>query len=90
MSQNPGVGWSQAQVYQAVSAPYWGGWVGSTGQVSLIGSSSGYISSAAVSNNGCISFYVTTGNNGTNTTMPIVAYIQITSFDPSSISVTAL
>ena len=90
MSQNPGIGWTAAQIYHAVTAPYWGGWVGGTSQVNLIGSSSPYITSAAVSNNGCITFYVSTGNNGTNTSAPIVSYIQITSFEPSTVSATIL
>ena len=90
MSQNPGIGWSAAQIHQAVTAPYWGGWVGSTSQVNLIGGSSPIISSTAVSNNGCITFYVSTGNNGTNTSAPIVSYIQITAFDPTTVTATIL
>ena len=89
-SQNSGVGWSQSQIFQAVTAPYWGGWVGTSTNVSTIGSGSPMISSAVVGNDGTITFRVTTGNNGTVTDGTIQSYIQITAFNIDNISVTVL
>jgi hypothetical protein len=89
-SQNVGVGWSQSQIFHAVNAPYWGGWVGASGNVSTIGSGAGYINSAVIGNDGTITFRVTTGNNGTTTTGTILSYIQVTAFNIDNISLTAL
>jgi hypothetical protein len=90
LAQNVGVGWSQSQVFQAVSAPYWGGWIGNSGSISTIGSGAGYISSAVVNNTGTITFRISTSDNGTNTTGTIQSYIQVTAFSIDNISVTVL
>jgi hypothetical protein len=90
LAQNVGVGWSQSQVFQAVSAPYWGGWIGNSGSISTIGSGAGYISSAVVNNTGTITFRISTDDNGTNTTGTIQSYIQVTAFSIDNISVTVL
>jgi hypothetical protein len=89
-SQNGGVGWSQSQIFQAVTAPYWGGWVGTSTNVSTIGSGSPMITSAVVGNDGTITFRVSTGNNGTITDGTINSYIQVTAFSIDNISVTVL
>jgi hypothetical protein len=90
VAQNVGVGWTQSQLFQAASAPYWGGWLGSSSAISTIGSGAGFISTAAVGNDGTITFRVTTGDNGTNTTGTILSYIQVTAFSIDNISFTAL
>jgi hypothetical protein len=90
VAQNVGVGWTQSQLFQAASAPYWGGWLGSSSAISTIGSGAGFISTAAVGNDGTITFRVTTGDNGTNTTGTIISYIQVTAFSIDNISITAL
>lgn len=89
-SQNVGVGWSGSQIFQAVSAPYWGGWVGSSANVSQIGGESGVISSAVIGNDGTITFRVNTGNNGTNTQGTIRSYIQVNAFNIDGVTLTAL
>ena len=73
VAQNGAVGWVQSQLYQAANAPYWGGWVGTNGAITTTGSGAGYISSIVNGNDGTITFRVTTGNNGTNTTGTISA-----------------
>ncbi len=90
VAQNGSVGWVQSQLYQAATAPYWGGWVGTSGAISTIGSGAGYISSVVNGNDGTITFRVTTGNNGTVTTGTILSYIQVTAFNIDNISLTAL
>ena len=90
VAQNGSVGWVQSQLYQAATAPYWGGWVGTDGAVTTTGSGAGYISSIVNGNDGTITFRVTTGNNGTNTTGTILSYIQVTAFNIDDISITAL
>ena len=90
VAQNGSVGWVQSQLYQAATAPYWGGWVGTDGAVTTTGSGAGYISSVVNGNDGTITFRVTTGNNGTNTTGTILSYIQVTAFNIDNISITAL
>ena len=89
-SQNVGVGWSQSQIFHAVSAPYWGGWVGSSGAVSTIGDGSGVISSAVIGQDGTITFRVSTGNNGTNTQGTINSFIEVNAFNIDGITLTAL
>jgi hypothetical protein len=90
MSQNVGVGWTQSQVFQASTAPYWGGWIGSSAPISTIGSSAGFISSAVIGNDGSITFRLSTGDNGTNTGSSVVSYIQVTSFNSNDIIFTQL
>jgi hypothetical protein len=90
LAQNPSVGWSQSQVFQAVTAPYWGGWIGTSGAISTIGSNAGFLSSAVVGNDGTITFRVSVGNNGTSTTSTVVSFIQVTAFNIDNISVTLL
>ena len=90
IAQNGSVGWVQSQLYQAATAPYWGGWVGTNGAITTTGSGAGYISSVVNGNDGTITFRVTTGNNGTNTTGTILSYIQVTAFNIDNISITAL
>jgi hypothetical protein len=90
VSQNVGVGWNQSQLFHASTAPYWGGWIGTSGAVSTLGNGSGYISSAVIGNDGTITFRVTTGDNGTSTTGTILSYIQVTAFNIDNVSITAL
>jgi hypothetical protein len=90
VSQNGGVGWSQSQIFQAVAAPYWGGWTFSSTAVSTIGSGSPIITSAISGNDGTITFRVSTGNNGTNADGTILSYIQVTGFNIDLITVTVL
>jgi hypothetical protein len=90
VAQNGSVGWTQSQLFQAATAPYWGGWIGTSGAISTIGSGAGYINSAVIGNDGTITFRVTTGNNGTTTTGTILSYIQVTAFSIDNISITAL
>jgi hypothetical protein len=90
VAQNVGVGWSQSQVFQAVTAPYWGGWIGTGAAMSTIGSSAGYISTSTVGNDGTITFKISTGNNGTTTTSSVISYIQVTAFNIDQISFTQL
>jgi hypothetical protein len=90
VSQNGGVGWNQSQLFHASTAPYWGGWIGTSGAVSTLGSGSGYISSVVIGTDGTITFRVTTGDNGTNTTGTILSYIQVTAFNIDYIDITAL
>lgn len=90
LAQNPGVGWSQSQVFQAVTAPYWGGWVGTSGALSTIGSNAGYLSSAVVGNDGTITFRISVGDNGTTTSSSVMSFIQVTAFNIDNISVTLL
>jgi hypothetical protein len=89
-SQNIGVGWSQSQIFHAVNAPYWGGWVGTSTAVSTIGDGSGIISSAVIGQDGTITFRVSTGNNGTNTQGTINSFIQVNAFNIDGITLTAL
>jgi hypothetical protein len=89
-SQNVGVGWSQSQIFHAVNAPYWGGWVGTSTAVSTIGDGSGIISSAVIGQDGTITFRVSTGNNGTNTQGTINSFIQVNAFNIDGITLTAL
>jgi hypothetical protein len=90
IAQNVGVGWTQSQLFQASSAPYWGGWIGSSQAISTTGSGAGFISSVVNGNDGTLTFRVTTGDNGTNTTGTILSYIQVTAFSIDSITLTAL
>ena len=90
VAQNPSVGWVQSQLYQAATAPYWGGWVGTSGAITTTGSGAGYINSVVNGNDGTLTFRVTTGNNGTTTTGTIVSYIQVTAFSIDAITLTAL
>lgn len=90
VAQNPAVGWVQSQLFQAATAPYWGGWVGTSGAITTTGSGAGFISSVVNGNDGTITFRVTTGSNGTVTTGTIVSYIQVTAFNIDNISLTAL
>jgi hypothetical protein len=89
-SQNVGVGWSQSQIFHAVNAPYWGGWVGTSTAISTIGDGSGIISSAVIGQDGTITFRVSTGNNGTNTQGTINSFIQVNAFNIDGITLTAL
>jgi hypothetical protein len=90
VAQNGSVGWVQSQLYQAATAPYWGGWVGTSGAITTTGSGAGYISSVVNGNDGTLTFRVTTGNNGTVTTGTMLSYIQITAFSIDNITLTAL
>jgi hypothetical protein len=90
VSQNVGVGWNQSQLFQASTAPYWGGWIGTSGAISTLGSGAGFISSAVIGNDGTITFRVTTGDNGTSTTGTILSYIQVTAFNIDNVGITAL
>jgi hypothetical protein len=90
VAQNGSVGWVQSQLYQAATAPYWGGWVGTSGAITTTGSGAGYISSVVNGNDGTMTFRVTTGNNGTTTTGTMLSYIQITAFSIDNITLTAL
>ena len=90
VAQNPAVGWVQSQVFQAATAPYWGGWVGTSGAITTTGSGAGYISSVVNGNDGTLTFRVTTGSNGTVTTGTMLSYIQVTAFSIDTISMTAL
>jgi hypothetical protein len=88
VSQNGAVGWSQSQVFQAVTAPYWGGWTFSSTAVSTIGSGSPMITSAVSGGDGTITFRVSTGNNGTTTEGTIQSFIQVNGFNIDLISIT--
>jgi hypothetical protein len=88
VSQNGAVGWSQSQVFQAVTAPYWGGWTFSSTAVSTIGSGSPMITSAVSGGDGTITFRVSTGNNGTNTEGTIQSFIQVNGFNIDLITIT--
>jgi hypothetical protein len=90
VSQNGAVGWSQSQVFQAVTAPYWGGWTFSSTAVSTIGSGSPMITSAVSGGDGTITFRVSTGNNGTNTEGTIQSFIQVNGFNIDLITITVL
>jgi hypothetical protein len=87
---NAGVGWYSSQVYHAANSAYWGGWIGSGAQISLIGTSAGYITGTHSDGAGGQTFCVLVGNNGTGTSSLIFAYITTVTYAGYSTSFTQL
>ena len=87
---NAGVGWYSSQVYHAANSAYWGGWIGGGTQISMIGTSAGYITGTHSDGAGGQTFCVLVGNNGTGTSSLIFAYITTVTFAGYSTSFTQL
>jgi hypothetical protein len=87
---NAGVGWYSSQVYHAANSAYWGGWIGGGTQISMIGTSAGYITGTHSDGAGGQTFCVLVGNNGTGTSSLIWAYITTVTFAGYSTSFTQL
>ena len=89
-SMNQGVGWYCSQMYHGAITSYWGGWLASGTQISIVSGTSGYISSATNNNDGSLTFNSTVGNNGTGTTSTMWAYITVTTYNGGGASFTQL
>jgi hypothetical protein len=87
---NAGVGWYSSQVYHAANSAYWGGWIGSGAQISLIGASAGYITGTHSDGAGGQTFCVLVANNGTGTSSLIFAYITTVTYGGYSTTFTQL
>ena len=87
---NAGVGWYSSQVYHAANSAYWGGWIGGGTQISMIGTSAGYITGTHSDGAGGQTFCVLVGNNGTGTSSLIFAYITTVTFAGYSTTFTQL